>query len=110
MTHAFIHDGDLSKGSFIEIAGRVEDALRAYLAAETKPLTLTRVKEGIMHKPSSARDASTVIAITKWRITLTEGAKATVLTVGYAPKPSVNEIRDFRTRPAPFVRGGGCRG
>jgi hypothetical protein len=108
-TYAFIYAGDPAIGETIFVEGDLRERLFNWLGKQTKPLTVPAIRAAIASKTGEARRATVTIKVAKFTCDLDGSDGKLRLSAAYAPKPRVNEIKDFRTRLPPFGAGGGCR-
>lgn len=95
----------------ISVAGDLKAKLAMIHRSATKKFTPQSLAQALGGKPADARRVRGTIKITGWSSYLTlPGENDTLYRVGPETKPGINYIKDFRTRPAPFLRDGSCRG
>ena len=69
-----------------------------------------KVAAALFKTPGEVHRASATVKVAKFNVLLTRAEGIVKLLVHDDRKPGQNESKDFRVRPAPFVRGGSCRG
>lgn len=111
-TTILIFDGrDPLRNRCVTVTGNYRAKLAmAHRGAKAK-FTIDSLAKALDGKPADPARAKVTIKLTGWAAYLTvPGQSDEVFRVGPDPKPTINHIRDFRTRPAPFLRDGSCRG
>ena len=92
------------------------DALTMWLAPlvrkSTRPLTVANVATMVAAFPDGTgkRPADVMVVVAKFHVDIATPTGFFERLIVGDKKPSINQIRDNRTRPAPFLRDGTCRG
>jgi hypothetical protein len=83
-------------------------ALKRLVHSTARPLTFTKVASSLGGKRSTAQ-STILLEVLPFKVIVHNRGQVEVID-RHAPKPGINQIRDWRTRPAPFLRDGTCRG
>lgn len=117
MAHFYVYSDLGTDGVTVEAPADYEIRLAAFLRTRTKPLSVGDVAKAIggkqmlgTAKPIDNRKASGTVRVAKMALTIQRGEEQTYLKVHDDRKPGINAVGDFRTRPAPFLMDGTCRG
>ena len=94
----------------VEIDGNAHDAVQKALQSFTRKLTVGDLAKKLGGRPAREKTATVSVKVSGWTAWVSDKDGTRGYKVKWEPKPKVNEIRDYRTRPAPFLRDGSSRG
>lgn len=87
--------------------GDLTETVERIIKTATNPLTPKWLASKL--GPETTQRPTVLIIVRKFDAIITWGSE-TAYTKTHTSKAGINQIKDFRTRPAPFLRDGTCRG
>lgn len=94
----------------VRIKGSVHSTVAMVMRNFKKKPTVEEVAAALGGEAADPRLARVTIKVSGWTCYVTDFEGTHPYKASWDPKPGINHIRDYRTRPAPFMRDGSCRG